>query len=220
MKKFFTSSAFALIIFISFGQGTGFNTTGASANASAGVDIDFTNKGLLIPRVSLTSITDAATITSPATSLLVYNSNAAMTNGNGLGYYYWDGAKWLPAAMTSNSGGPCAPSQITNELNNTPTAATGTVCTTANCGATKNLLNCILNCEMLNYNNFTDWRVPSIEELMNLIPGAPFYATSINSIWTISGNFDAASNYAIVRLSDVSMIGDPGFGIQRCRCVR
>lgn len=74
-------------------QNVGINATGAPPNASAGLDIDFTNKGLLIPRVALTSATDVATIPSPVASLLVYN------NGSGgltpAGYYYWDGSKWV-----------------------------------------------------------------------------------------------------------------------------
>jgi hypothetical protein len=41
---------------------------------------------VLIPRVSLTSVTDATTIPNPAPSLLVYNTNAALPWG--VGYYY------------------------------------------------------------------------------------------------------------------------------------
>jgi hypothetical protein len=62
------------------------------------LDIDANNKGLLIPRVALTSATDATTISSPATSLLVYN-----TGTGGLtpaGYYYWDGNKWVRLLVT------------------------------------------------------------------------------------------------------------------------
>jgi hypothetical protein len=54
---------------------------------------DFTNKGLLIPRIALTGPTDVVTIPGPANSLLVYN-----TGTGGLtpaGYYYWDGSRWV-----------------------------------------------------------------------------------------------------------------------------
>ena len=90
-------------------QNIGINTTGAVPDASALLDIDAApggNKGLLIPRVSLTSTTDVVTIPSPATSLLVYNTNAAMTAG-GIGYWYWDGSKWvalLNNASANNQG--------------------------------------------------------------------------------------------------------------------
>ncbi|MCX7728477.1 MAG: hypothetical protein N2203_03295, partial [Bacteroidia bacterium] len=65
----------------------------------------FTNKGLLIPRVSLNSSIDAVTISSPATSLLVYN-----TGTGGLtpaGYYYNAGTSASPNwVKLFNSGLP------------------------------------------------------------------------------------------------------------------
>lgn len=75
-------------------QNIGINPTGSAPNNSAGLDVDFTNKGLLIPRVALASSSDAATIPSPATSLLVYN-----TGTGGLtpaGYYYNAGTPGSP----------------------------------------------------------------------------------------------------------------------------
>ena len=90
-------------VFLPLGQGlllaqrVAINSTGVLPNPSALLDVDATptnDKGLLIPRVSLTNVTVYAPITGAAvTSLLVYNTNAAMTGG-GLGYWYWDGAKW------------------------------------------------------------------------------------------------------------------------------
>ena len=56
-------------------QNIGINGTGSTPNISAGLDVDFTNKGLLIPRVTLTQTTSNAPIgASVATSLLVYNT--------------------------------------------------------------------------------------------------------------------------------------------------
>lgn len=75
-------------------QNVGINPTGALPDNSAGLDVNFTNKGVLIPRVALTSATDAATIPSPANSLLVYN-----TGTGGLtpaGYYYNAGTPGSP----------------------------------------------------------------------------------------------------------------------------
>ncbi len=81
-------------------QNIGINGTGANPNASALLDIDdagTNNKGLLIPRIPLTAINAAAPVTSPATSLLVYNTASASTGTNAVspGYYYWDGTKWV-----------------------------------------------------------------------------------------------------------------------------
>ncbi len=66
-------------------------------------------KGLLIPRVALSSNTDVTTIPSPANSLVVYNTNAGMTNGNGVGFYYWDAGagKWMYMATAQNGSGQC-----------------------------------------------------------------------------------------------------------------
>jgi hypothetical protein len=70
---------FSLFTFYSKAQ-LGVNTTGAEPVASAILDASSDSQGLLIPRLSLTSTSDIMTISSPATSLLVYNT----TNGNGV----------------------------------------------------------------------------------------------------------------------------------------
>jgi hypothetical protein len=57
---------------------------------------------VLIPRVSLTSVTDATTIPNPATSLLVYNTNAALPWG--VGYYYNAGIPAAPKWVSLNVG--------------------------------------------------------------------------------------------------------------------
>src|ERR1035437_9429623 len=76
-----------------------------TANSSAMLDIVSTSKGLLIPRVSLTNINLYAPITgTPVTSLLVYNTNAAMTGGS-IGYWYWDGVKWAQAIGPAGPAG-------------------------------------------------------------------------------------------------------------------
>ena len=73
---------------------TGIGTT--APHASAKLDVSATNKGFLPPRIALLSITDVATIASPATGLIIYNTATAGTTPNNVipGYYYWDGSKW------------------------------------------------------------------------------------------------------------------------------
>ncbi|SHL83750.1 hypothetical protein [Flavobacterium chilense] len=99
MKKLPIITAFLLLlvfwnnsIFAQIGM------TGNNPSPSAVLDLreGATQKGLLIPQVSLSDITTGSPIVtgSPATSLLVYNTNASVTGGSGTGYYYWDGAKW------------------------------------------------------------------------------------------------------------------------------
>jgi hypothetical protein len=60
---------------------------------SALLELKADSMGFLVPRVSLTSINDITTILNPATSLLVYNTNASMTGGS-IGFWYYDGTKW------------------------------------------------------------------------------------------------------------------------------
>ena len=61
-------------------------------DASAALHVSATNKGVLFPQVNLASLTDAAAVPSPAPSLLVYNTNAALSGG--VGFYYNVGTTW------------------------------------------------------------------------------------------------------------------------------
>ncbi len=74
-------------------------------NSSAVLELEKTNKGLLITRVSLASVTDVTTIPSPADGLLVYNTNFG-GGGNPVspGFYYWrqDQGRWIRLLTTLN----------------------------------------------------------------------------------------------------------------------
>jgi hypothetical protein len=65
-------------------------------NPSALLDVFSGDKGILIPRVSLSNInvTQLDGVNNAATGLLIYNTNAAVIGGNGVGYYYFNGATW------------------------------------------------------------------------------------------------------------------------------
>ncbi|WP_299286677.1 tail fiber domain-containing protein [uncultured Mucilaginibacter sp.] len=83
-------------------------TSGFTPDASAGLDVSYSNKGLLVPRVALTATNAAGPITSPAISLLVYNTATAGTAPNNVtpGYYYWNGVAWTALStgtQTANS---------------------------------------------------------------------------------------------------------------------
>jgi len=57
------------------------------------------NKGALaLPRVSLASTTAQLNGVTPITGMLVFNTNASMTNGNGVGMYFWNGSSWVMIA--------------------------------------------------------------------------------------------------------------------------
>ena len=95
MKKF--KLIFVAIIMIanySLTAQVAVTTDGSSANASAMLEVKSANKGLLIPQIALTGVNDASTITTPATSLLIYNT--ATATGVTPGYYYNSGTIGSP----------------------------------------------------------------------------------------------------------------------------
>ncbi len=103
MKKIVITLCLPFISLLGISQNIGINSTGAVPNVSAGLDIDFTNRGLLVPRIALTGINDAVTIATPATSLLVYNTNAGLPDG--VGYYYNSGTSAAPVWIRLTTGG-------------------------------------------------------------------------------------------------------------------
>ena len=70
----------------------------ASPDPSSVLDVTSANGGMLVPRISLTGISDVTTITAPATSLLVYNTGFAPN-----GYYYWSGLQWIQLTTGTNN---------------------------------------------------------------------------------------------------------------------
>jgi len=93
-----------LISFQCFSQSNiGINTTGLPPNPSAGLDVDFPNKGLLIPRVSLTSTSSFAPLLSHVAGMIVYNT--ATIADVVPGFYYDNGTKWIQGFLTGNAVG-------------------------------------------------------------------------------------------------------------------
>lgn len=88
-------------------QNIGINPTGATPHASAALDIDFTNKGLLIPRIALTGTGDSTTIASSETSLLIYNTATVGSGSTAVtpGYYYWNNTQWNYLLTGNGSSG-------------------------------------------------------------------------------------------------------------------
>ena len=120
-------------------QGVSINNSGTPADPSAMLDVSSSSKGLLIPRVSLTSINDITTIPNPASSLLVYNTNAAMVGG-AVGFWFFNGSIWVQAIGPQGPQGIQGPVGATGAIGpqgavggtgaNGPTGATGGTGTT------------------------------------------------------------------------------------------
>ena len=75
-------------------QSVAINTDKSAANASAMLDIKSTNKGLLIPRLTLAQRNAVVT---PATGLLIYQTD------NTSGYYYFNGSAWTSLTGSGSS---------------------------------------------------------------------------------------------------------------------
>jgi len=96
------------------------NNSAANPDASAILDLQTGNTGVLkgfLPQAVALTATNVATIASPKTGLIVYNTATAGSAPNNVipGYYYWNGAAWAlllaptvgnpGQVLTSNGGG-------------------------------------------------------------------------------------------------------------------
>jgi len=77
----------------------GIGTT--TPDSSSMLEVDATDKGVLVPRVAIANLNTAAPVTAPIESLLVYNTTIA----TGVGFHYWDGAKWTPLSGAAANDG-------------------------------------------------------------------------------------------------------------------
>ncbi len=90
-----------MFILFGFAGSSLFAQIGMTANSpakSAVLDlrVSGTNKGLLLPQVSLTSLSVKSPVIDAGTtdtSLMVYNTNPGLPGGTG--YYYWNGNQWV-----------------------------------------------------------------------------------------------------------------------------
>ena len=96
----FFLSHLTLVCYSQVGIGT------STPNSSAILELNSGNKGFLLSRVSLTSVNDASTIVSPASGLIVYNTNTTLGEG-----------------IYVNMGTPSAPVWSSVSINNPNTGA-------------------------------------------------------------------------------------------------
>lgn len=95
IKKYFLSIGLIVSSINGFSQ-TGINTT--TPDQSSVLDINATNKGVLMPKYTLISLTDSTfPINNPLQGTLIYNIGGTYEKG----YYYWDGNKWDKMIVTN-----------------------------------------------------------------------------------------------------------------------
>jgi len=67
---------------------------------SAMLDVQSSNKGILIPRVDLDNVhDDQYPVSDPIEGVMVYNETGDVSKG----FYYWDGSKWSRVGACGNS---------------------------------------------------------------------------------------------------------------------
>ncbi len=183
-------------------QNVGINATGVPPHSSAGLDLKFSDKGLLVPRVSLSNVSvynPPITAGSSARSLLVYNTNTAVVGGNGEGFYYWDSVatKWNYIAAPGNGPGGAGQVLVSQGANNPPQWSTlsvsggGGTTGCANCvsmispasSSTMNWASCRDYCRSGTWGGYTDWRMPTFDEAINYNTNA---AIAPNGGWASS----------------------------------
>ena len=79
-----------------------------SINGGSLLELESTNKGLLMPRISLTNTTTWGLSGTAVAGMHVYNTNASITSTTAtcptlsakIGEYYWDGSCWIAIAGT------------------------------------------------------------------------------------------------------------------------
>ncbi|MFA5574262.1 MAG: tail fiber domain-containing protein [Brumimicrobium sp.] len=163
---------------ISLAQNVSINTTGNPADNSAGLEVDFPDKGLLIPRVNLTATNNPAPIIAPADALLVYNLSTAGTTPNNVtpGYYYWANGRWNRLLAGSDDG-----KFWKTDGNQGTNTATNFLGTTDNVSLT------------IRTNNIERFRITNANQVHGMSLGtaaSPFYSWSSNSntgMWSSSG---------------------------------
>lgn len=122
-----TVKAFMILLLLiisatGFSQGTSINNTGNAPDPSAGLDVSFDNKGVLVPRISNLQ---RNAITAPAEGLLIFNTTTKCFN-------VFKNSQWFelcgnciapPAPVAAGNGPVCAGDSIKLTASNIPGAA-------------------------------------------------------------------------------------------------
>ncbi len=96
MKCFYFAFIFLFVASAASAQSVAINTTGATANTSAILDVSSTSKGVLVPRMTKAQKNAIAT---PATGLLIYQGAP-----DSIGFHYYNGTAWVWLSPSSGGG--------------------------------------------------------------------------------------------------------------------
>lgn len=102
MNKFLIITFLLVASSTLYGQNIKIGTNGNAANPDAGLEIDFTDKGLLLPRLNLVETTNSAPLNAHVEGMIIYNDTTSVDVVPGL--YVNDGTEWIPLKYTAGSG--------------------------------------------------------------------------------------------------------------------
>jgi len=86
-----------------FSQNVSISSKDTLPNSAAGLDVYFSNKGLLIPRVALTGTANIAPLSAHVAGMIIYNT--ATAGDVKPGFYYDNGTKWVTGFPVGSSLG-------------------------------------------------------------------------------------------------------------------
>ena len=248
MKHLIPSTLFLFCTIAIQAQGVKISPQPGTPNPSAILETEDTTRGILLPRVNLQSLTDAATISNPATSLMVFNTEATLAPA---GFYYNAGTpqspQWAlvlpnPANTNLNMNGfaienlatPVNPDDavtkdyVDNQIINVSGSGGGAcICPTMisnESAQTMNFHAAVTYCQNLTEAGFSDWRFPDVIEILSAFRNASVPVnnpTSTNLIWCITAPGAQYYQYPMyIRLSDLGQSTTSTTSTYHARCVR
>jgi len=232
-KSFNMNNVIFLLFFLGFNlsaQGVKISPQPGTPDPSAIFETQDTTRGVLMPRVNLQSSTDAVTISNPATSLMVFNTGTTLAPA---GFYYNAGTpqspQWAlvlpnPANTDLNMNGfaienlatPVNPADavtkdyVDNQIINVSGSGGGAChCPTMmsdQSASTYTLIGAVDYCLNLTEGGFSDWYLPTMEEVVQVRrnPAAPISnSNSGSTVWSF-GQMGSSTNlnFGYYRLSD------------------
>jgi len=213
MKHLISTTLFLCCSIAIQAQGVKISPQPGTPNPSAILETEDTTRGILLPRVNLQSLTDTATISNPATSLMVFNTGATLAPA---GFYYNAGTpqapQWAlvlpnPANTNLNMNGfaienlatPVNPDDavtkdyVDNQIINVSGSGGGAcLCPTMISNESPQTMNfhaAVTYCLNLTEAGFSDWRLPNVLELLDAFRNASLPVnnpTSNNHIWCLT----------------------------------
>jgi hypothetical protein len=232
---------------LSNAQGVKISPQPGTPDPSAILETQDTTRGVLMPRVNLQSLTDAATIANPATSLMVFNTGTTLAPA---GFYYNAGTpqapQWAlvlpnPANTALNMNGfaienlatPVNPADavtkdyVDNQIINV-SGSGGSSCLCPSMMSDESAgqytyVQALDYCRGLNQGGFSDWRLPDMREIVRMRGDgsvAISNLTSANNLWATADVSSTTVHHVFYNLNNLSQTAGGGWNLYNVRCIR